>query len=103
MDCDFNPQDQPIQRIKQSNVVETHYTGMVPVVKGVPHEFVTTTVTADDEWSNVSSFALRRDLRGVVQLGSERTKYVHFDVHTDVQRRLRRQIHEDDDRERHAE
>ena len=54
MDCDFNPQDQPIQRIKQSNVVETHYTGMVPVVKGVPHEFVTTTVTADDEWSNVS-------------------------------------------------
>jgi hypothetical protein len=54
MDCDFNPQDQPIQRIKQSNVVETHYTGMVPVVKGVPHEWVTTTVTADDEWSNVS-------------------------------------------------
>ena len=54
MDCDFNPQDQPIQRIKQSNVVETHYTGLVPVVKGVPHEFVTTTVTADDEWSNVS-------------------------------------------------
>jgi hypothetical protein len=54
MDCDFNPQDQPIQRIKQSNVVETHYTGLVPVVKGVPHEFVTTAVTADDEWSNVS-------------------------------------------------
>jgi hypothetical protein len=54
MDCDFNPQDQPIQRIKQSNVVETHYTGLVPVVKGVPHEWVTTTVTADDEWSNVS-------------------------------------------------
>jgi hypothetical protein len=54
MDCDFNPQDQPIQRIKQSNVVETHYTGLVPVVKGVPHEFVTTTVTTDDEWSNVS-------------------------------------------------
>jgi hypothetical protein len=54
MDCDFNPQDQPIQRIKQSNVVETHYTGMVSVTRGVPHEFVTTTVTADDEWSNVS-------------------------------------------------
>ena len=54
MDCDFNPQDQPIQRIKQSNVVETHYTGLVPVVKGVPHEFVTTVVGADDEWSNVS-------------------------------------------------
>jgi hypothetical protein len=54
MDCDFNPQDQPIQRIKQSNVIETHYTGMVPVVKPVPYEWVTTTVTADDEWSNVS-------------------------------------------------
>jgi hypothetical protein len=54
MDCDFEPATQPIQRIKQSNVVETHYTGMVPVVKGVPHEWVTTTVTADDEWSNVS-------------------------------------------------
>jgi hypothetical protein len=54
MDCDFNPQDQPIQRIKQSNVIETHYTGMVAVFKSVPHEFVTTTVTADDEWSNVS-------------------------------------------------
>jgi hypothetical protein len=54
MDCDFDPQDQPIQRIKQSNVIETHYTGMVSVTRGVPHEFVTTTVTADDEWSNVS-------------------------------------------------
>jgi hypothetical protein len=54
MDCDFAPVIQPIQRIKQSNVVETHYTGLVPVVKGVPHEWVTTTVTADDEWSNVS-------------------------------------------------
>jgi hypothetical protein len=54
MDCDFEPATQPIQRIKQSNVVETHYTGMVPVVKGVPHEFVTTVVGADDTWSNVS-------------------------------------------------
>jgi hypothetical protein len=27
---------------------------MVAVFKSVPHEFVTTTVTADDEWSNVS-------------------------------------------------
>jgi hypothetical protein len=54
MDCDFEPATQPIQCIKQSNVVETHYTGMVPVMKGVPHEFVTTTVTAEDEWSNVS-------------------------------------------------
>jgi len=54
MDCDFDPQDQPIQRIKQSNVVETHYTGVVSVTRGVPHEFVTTTVTTDDEWSNVS-------------------------------------------------
>jgi hypothetical protein len=53
MDCDFNPQDQPIQRIKRSNVIETHYTGMVPVIRGVPYEFVTTTVTADDAWSNV--------------------------------------------------
>jgi len=54
MDCDFNPQDQPIQRIKRSNVIETHYTAMVPVVKPVPYEWVTTTVTANDEWSNVS-------------------------------------------------
>jgi hypothetical protein len=54
MDCDFEPATQPVQQILRSNVVETHYTGMVPVVKGVPHEFVTTTVTADDEWSNVS-------------------------------------------------
>jgi hypothetical protein len=54
MDCDFDPQDQPIQRIKQSNVIETHYTGVVSVTRGVPHEFVTTTVTANDEWSNVS-------------------------------------------------
>ena len=54
MDCDFEPATQPIQRIKQSNVIETHYTGMVSVTRGVPHEFVTTTVTADDEWSNVS-------------------------------------------------
>jgi hypothetical protein len=54
MDCDFEPATQPIQRIKQSNVVETHYMGVVSVTRGVPHEFVTTTVTADDEWSNVS-------------------------------------------------
>jgi hypothetical protein len=54
MDCDFEPATQPIQRIKQSNVIETHYTGMVSVTRGVPYEFVTTTVTADDEWSNVS-------------------------------------------------
>jgi hypothetical protein len=54
MDCDFNPATQPIQRIKRSNVVETHYTGLVPVIKSVPHEFVTTIVSADDDWSNVS-------------------------------------------------
>lgn len=54
MDCDFNPATQPIQCIKRSNVVETHYTGLVPVVKSVPHEFVTTVVSADDAWSNVS-------------------------------------------------
>src|SRR6056300_132594 len=53
MDCDFEPATQPIQRIKRSNVIETHYTGMVPVIRGVPYEFVTTTVTADDAWSNV--------------------------------------------------
>jgi hypothetical protein len=35
MDCDFSPQDQPIQRIKQSNVVETHYTGVVSVTEEV--------------------------------------------------------------------
>jgi len=54
MDCDFEPATQPIQRIKQSNVVETHYTGLVQVEKSVPHEFVTTVVSADDAWSNVS-------------------------------------------------
>ena len=54
MDCDFEPATQPIQRIKQSNVVETHYTGLVQVAKSVPHEFVTTVVSADDAWSNVS-------------------------------------------------
>ena len=54
MDCDFEPETQPIQRIKQSNVVETHYTGLVQVAKSVPHEFVTTVVSADDAWSNVS-------------------------------------------------
>ncbi len=54
MDCDFEPATQPIQCIKRSNVVETHYTGLVPVVKSVPHEFVTTVVSADDAWSNVS-------------------------------------------------
>tara|TARA_B100000085_G_scaffold168797_1_gene153654 strand:- start:1399 stop:4512 length:3114 start_codon:yes stop_codon:yes gene_type:complete len=54
MDCDFEPVTQPIQRIKQSNVVETHYTGLVQVAKSVPHEFVTTVVSADDAWSNVS-------------------------------------------------
>ena len=53
MDCDFEPATQPIQRA-QSNVVETHYTGLVQVVKSVPHEFVTTVVSADDAWSNVS-------------------------------------------------
>jgi hypothetical protein len=54
MDCDFQPATQPIQCIKQSNVVETHYTGLVQVAKSVPHEFVTTVVSADDAWSNVS-------------------------------------------------
>ena len=54
MDCDFEPATQPIQRIKRSNVVETHYTGLVPVIKSVPHEFVTTVVGSDDAWSNVS-------------------------------------------------
>ena len=54
MDCDFNPATQPVQRILRSNVVETHYTGLVPVVKSVPHEFVTTVVSVDDAWSNVS-------------------------------------------------
>jgi hypothetical protein len=54
MDCDFEPATQSVQQILRSNVVETHYTGLVPVIKSVPHEFVTTVVGADDEWSNVS-------------------------------------------------
>jgi hypothetical protein len=54
MDCDFNPATQPVQQILRSNVVETYYLGNVHKVKNVPHEFVTTTVTADDAWSNVS-------------------------------------------------
>jgi hypothetical protein len=54
MDCDFNPATQPIQQILRSNVVETYYLGNVHKVKSVPHEFVTTTVGAEDAWSNVS-------------------------------------------------
>jgi hypothetical protein len=54
MDCDFNPAFQPVQQILRSNVVETYYLGNVHKVKNVPHEFVTTVVGADDEWSNVS-------------------------------------------------
>jgi hypothetical protein len=54
MDCDFNPATQPVQQILRSNVVETYYLGNVHKVKNVPREFVTTTVTADDAWSNVS-------------------------------------------------
>ena len=53
MDCDFNPATQPVQQILRSNVVETYYLGNVHHTKNVPHEFVTTTVTADDAWSNV--------------------------------------------------
>jgi hypothetical protein len=54
MDCDFEPVTQPIQQILRSNVVQTYYLGNVHHTKTVPHEFVTTTVTADDTWSNVS-------------------------------------------------
>jgi hypothetical protein len=54
MDCDFEPATQPVQQILRSNVVETYYLGNVHKVKNVPHEFVTTTVTANDAWSNVS-------------------------------------------------
>jgi hypothetical protein len=54
MDCDFNPATQPVQQILRSNVIQTYYLGNVHKVKTVPHEFVTTTVGADDTWSNVS-------------------------------------------------
>ena len=54
MDCDFNPATQPIQQILRSNVIQTYYLGDVHHTKTVPHEFVTTTVGADDTWSNVS-------------------------------------------------
>jgi len=54
MDCDFNPATQPVQQILRSNVVETYYLGNVHKVKSVPHEFVTTVVGANDDWSNVS-------------------------------------------------
>ena len=54
MDCDFEPVTQPVQQILRSNVIQTYYLGNVHKVKNVPHEFVTTTVTADDAWSNVS-------------------------------------------------
>jgi hypothetical protein len=54
MDCDFEPVTQPIQQILRSNVVQTYYLGDVHKIKSVPHAFVTTTVTADDTWSNVS-------------------------------------------------
>jgi tellurite resistance-related uncharacterized protein len=54
MDCDFEPVTQPIQQILRSNVIQTYYLGNVHHTKTVPHAFVTTTVTADDTWSNVS-------------------------------------------------
>jgi hypothetical protein len=54
MDCDFEPATQPVQQILRSNVIQTYYLGNVHKVKSVPHEFVTTTVGADDTWSNVS-------------------------------------------------
>jgi len=54
MDCDFEPVTQPIQQIIRSNVVQTYYIGNVHKTKSVPYEFVTTTVGADDVWSNVS-------------------------------------------------
>jgi hypothetical protein len=54
MDCDFEPATQPVQQILRSNVVETYYLGNVHKVKSVPHEFMTTVVGANDEWSNVS-------------------------------------------------
>jgi len=54
MDCDFEPVTQPIQQILRSNVIQTYYLGNVHHTKTVPHEFVTTTVGADDTWSNVS-------------------------------------------------
>ena len=54
MDCDFNPATQPIQQILRSNVIQTYYLGDVHHVKNIPHKFVTTTVGADDAWSNVS-------------------------------------------------
>ena len=54
MDCDFEPVTQPVQQILRSNVVETYYLGNVHYTKTVPHEFVTTVVGADDDWSNVS-------------------------------------------------
>jgi hypothetical protein len=54
MDCDFNPATQPIQQILRSNVIQTYYLGNVHHTKTVPHAFVTTTVGADDTWSNVS-------------------------------------------------
>ena len=54
MDCDFNPATQPVQQILRSNVIQTYYLGNVHKVKTVPYEFVTTTVGADDTWSNVS-------------------------------------------------
>ena len=54
MDCDFEPATQPVQQILRSNVVETYYLGNVHHTKTVPHEFVTTVVSVDDDWSNVS-------------------------------------------------
>jgi hypothetical protein len=59
MDCDFNPATQPVQRILRSNVVNTYYLANVHQVKSVPYEVVTTTVTADDTWSNVSIYPPR--------------------------------------------
>jgi hypothetical protein len=56
MDCDFNPSTQPVQQILRSNVTETYYLANVHHIKPTSSELMTTIVTADDEWSDVSIY-----------------------------------------------
>ena len=56
MDCDFNPATQPVQQILRSNVTETYYLANVHHIKPTSSELMTTIVTADDEWSDVSIY-----------------------------------------------
>jgi hypothetical protein len=56
MDCDFNPATQPVQQILRSNVTYTYYLANIHHIKPALSELLTTIVTGDDEWSDVSIY-----------------------------------------------